>query len=530
MAFALQKGSQMLVGYVSDEDYVALGGVELEFEHEHGSVAARSRVTGAIHADLEPGPYRVSLGLAGYGAKRVEITVKAGRPYQFRLLSDRMNGFTWPKWVSAGQTSEYCVHSTEAFRLDLWRYGWRKHFVKSFGWCGEHAPRAMAQIIPDGDFSQTGVAWNREGYSLQYQRHAVTAPDESGLYYLHAKTRSGQFQSFPWLVTPATPRAKIAVMASTMTWNAYNSFGGRSNYFNQAGLPDRPVLNARQDVGRYTDADVWPYTQTAAPLSFQRPEPASEIPEDADITDPIQGRTESCFAAGLWRLLGWLDREAFACDLYSDVQLHFGELPLDEYQALVLDNHPEYWSPEMYRLVKAWIFERGGKLLYLGGCGLYAEADLPDERTMLCRREGVYELRQDTPDRLLGVAYTHTGFQTGAPYRVLDEAHWAFAGTGLKNGDRFGGQSLHERCPGGASAHELDKIGPDAPPHVAHLAKGDNPDDAGADLICFDTPSGGGVFSTGSLTWTLSLPIDDNVSTITANVLRRWTDTEEIQQ
>ena len=513
----------MLVGYVSDEDNVALVGVELEFAHETGALEARSRVTGAVYADLEPGPYHVSLGLPGYGAKRVVMHVAENQPYHFRLLSDRMIGFMRPRCVRAGQTSEYCVHATAAFRLDLWRYGWQKQFVKSFGWCGEHGPRAMTQITPDGDFTQTGVAWNREGYSLQYQKHAVTAPSKSGLYYLHAKTQSGQFCSFPWLVSPATPQAKIAVIASTMTWNAYNSFGGRSNYFNQSGLPDRPVLNARQDVGRYTDPDTWPYTKTAAPLSFERPEPANGIPEDAEVTDPIQGRSESCFVPGLWRLLGWLEREEFQFDLYSDVQLHFGDLPLDEYQALVLDNHPEYWSREMYQLVKSWVFERGGKLLYLGGCGLYAEADLPDERTMLCRREGVFELRRETPDHLLGVAYTHTGFQSAAPYRVLDDTHWAFAGTGLRHGQRFGERSLHERCPGGASGHELDKLGAHAPKPFAHLAKGDNPDNTGADLICFETPSGGGVFSTGSLAWTLSLPIDSHVSAITANVLRRWT-------
>ena len=43
------------------------------------------------------------------------------------------------------------------------------------------------------------------------------------------------------------------------------------------------------------------------------------------------------------------------------------------------------------------------------------------------------------------------------------------------------------------------------------------------DAIVFDTPSGGGVFSVGSITWPASLPVDENVSKITANVLRRFT-------
>ena len=124
----------MLVGYVSNEDFVALGGVELEFENDAVNVAARSRITGAVHAELEPGTYHVSLGLPGYGAKRVQMTVAAGRVYHFRLLSDRMIGLMNPKWVRAGEAAEYCVHAPQAFKLDLWRYGWRKQFIKSFGW------------------------------------------------------------------------------------------------------------------------------------------------------------------------------------------------------------------------------------------------------------------------------------------------------------------------------------------------------------------------------------------------------------
>ena len=38
---------------------------------------------------------------------------------------------------------------------------------------------------------------------------------------------------------PATPGAPVAVLASTNTWNAYNNFGGRSNYINADHLPER---------------------------------------------------------------------------------------------------------------------------------------------------------------------------------------------------------------------------------------------------------------------------------------------------
>lgn len=515
----------MLAAFVSDESYVALPGVDVEFENDSQCVTTRSTATGAIRVDIEPGRYQVVLSKDGYGSKRTEVTLgpaDQNNPIQFRLMSDQPCGFMWPNWVRAGETSEYCVHSTQEFRLELWRYGWDKQFVRSYGWCDEHGPRAMAQILPDTDFTQTGVAWNRTGYTLQYQKHALTAPERSGLYFLHAKMRDGGFCSFPWIVSPQQPRAKVAVLSSTITWNAYNKFGGRSNYFNQDGLPDRPIVNSRQDLTRYTQPDTWPFEDSGAPLSFQRPNPASHVAEADQITDTIPGRINSCFAAGEWRLLGWMEREGFDYDLYSETELHFDRVPLDEYDVLVLNTHPEYWSKEMYFRVKEWVFERGGKLAYLGGCGLYAEVEFDDEFTMRCRIEGKFDQRGESEANLLGVAYTHSGFQTGAPYEVLDETHWAFAGTGLKNGDLFGLRSLHERCPGGASAHELDKIGPDSPDGITHLGKGTNPDGQGADMTLFETDSGGAVFAAGSFCWTLSLPIDDGISAVTRNILTRF--------
>ena len=63
----------MLVGYVSDERYVALADVLLEFESASGSVESRSRATGAVYAELAPGRYRVTLQKPGYGAKLVAV-------------------------------------------------------------------------------------------------------------------------------------------------------------------------------------------------------------------------------------------------------------------------------------------------------------------------------------------------------------------------------------------------------------------------------------------------------------------------
>ncbi|MFN0171363.1 MAG: N,N-dimethylformamidase beta subunit family domain-containing protein [Bryobacteraceae bacterium] len=509
----------MRIGDVSDEHYVALEGVALEFSGDAGTFEGRSRASGAVEADLPPGEYEITLAKPGYGGKRVRVAIGDGRTHHFRLLSLRLLGYAWPKWVRTGETAEFRVHSPEPYKLSLWRYGWQKEFVRGLGWFDDHGPQATVQITPDGDWAGEGVGWNRIGYGSRWHPQRVAAPERSGLYYFHATTASGSFFSFPWLVQPAQPRSEVAVLASTMTWNAYNAFGGRSNYVNQDGLPGRPTVHARQDLRRFTEPGVWPYETVSAPLSFERPELFNCVPEDAAITDPVEGRLESAMTPAEWRLLGWMEREGFEYDLYSETELHFGRIPLDQYRVLVLNTHPEYWTGEMFRQVKEWVFERGGKLLYLGGCGLYAEAEFRDDWTMMCCREGEIAQRSEPAASLLGVEYTHSGYQSAAPYRVLEAGHWVFDGW---EAGSFGHSSLHERCPGGASGHELDKISEASPANLVHLAKGENDGGNGADMVMFETESGGAVFSAGSLCWPLSIAVDDGVSKVTANVLRRF--------
>ena len=77
------------------------------------------------------------------------------------------------------------------------------------------------------------------------------------------------------------------------------------------------------------------------------------------------------------------------------------------------------------------------------------------------------------------------------------------------------------RCPGGASGHETDKISPSSPKNVVLIAKGTNVDDGGADMLTFETPSGGRVFSAGSITYVSCLPVDDGLSRITKNIIEK---------
>lgn len=532
-------GSSMVIAYVSDERYVALADVSLEFLSEENpdcSYETRSRASGSVHLNLPAGRYRVVLSRAGFGSKSVSLEHATGNaPYQFRMLSDGLLGYAWPKWLRSGERSEFRVHSVEPYKLGLWRLGTTPEFIRNLGWFDEHGPRATMQITPDGDYTQGGVLWNTFGYTSPHHKQFATAPERSGLYYFQAETARGMRFAFPWIVAPARPTAPVAVLASNITWNAYNNFGGRSNYINPDRLPSTPTINARQDLKRYTDPDNRVYdTEDYASLSFDRPEPINHIEMTDRPTDPIEGRAACHLAAAEWRLLAWMEREGFAYDYYAETQLHAGQLDLDAYKVLILSTHPEYWSRAMYRRVKRWVFGRGGRLVYLGGNGINCEVVVSDDLSSMSVKNGDareiqkrglesrFHLGGESESSLLGIAYDERGIMTGAPYRVIDAKHWAFEGTGLQEGDVFGTQSLHMRCPGGASGHETDKITVSSPSNLHRVARGMNIDDGGADLVTFETDSGGAVFSVGSIAWPSALLVDPPVSRITANVLNRF--------
>ena len=98
----------------------------------------------------------------------------------------------------------------------------------------------------------------------------------------------------------------------------------------------------------------------------------------------------------------------------------------------MLSIHPEYWTREMYLAVKRWVFERGGRLMYLAGNGLNCEVTLDSEGRMHCLShlnsvagelgghsdDGkiVYESRLhrtlESEANLLGVACSETGIMT----------------------------------------------------------------------------------------------------------------------
>jgi N,N-dimethylformamidase len=102
-----------------------------------------------------------------------------------------------------------------------------------------------------------------------------------------------------------------------------NNFGGRSNYIHPDRLPPTPTLNARLELDRYTAPEHLDYKGVDYDsLSLDRPEAINHIPEEVQVTDPIEGRAACHLAAAEWRLLGGLEHEGIEHDVYAETQLH----------------------------------------------------------------------------------------------------------------------------------------------------------------------------------------------------------------
>jgi N,N-dimethylformamidase len=275
-------------------------------------------------------------------------------------------------------------------------------------------------------------------------------------------------------------------------------------------------------------------------------------------------------------LLHWLDREAQAVDVITDEDLHGeGVELLSRYRCLITGTHPEYWTTPMWQGLRAWL-DQGGRLMYLGGNGFYwrcamhphwpgaievrrAEGGsrywaedpgeyhfaLTAEYAGLTRRVGL------PPHALVGVGTRAIGFETPGWYERTPasfDSRAAFVFEGVDADERIGDFGVL----GAAAGSELDAtdVALGTPRHALVLAisrghgrdlmavtedvlmlnpgvSADYNDSLHAEMVLFETPAGGAVFSVGSIQWAASLShrgFDNNVARISGNVLRRFVD------
>jgi N,N-dimethylformamidase len=231
---------------------------------------------------------------------------------------------------------------------------------------------------------------------------------------------------------------------------------------------------------------------------------------------------------------------------------------------VILGSHPEYWTRAMLAGLTAYLAD-GGRVMYLGGNGLYWVTSIDPERPHLIEvrksGEGDFhpwleplpgELQHSTtleagglwarrgfpPRRLLGVEYSsHVFHDSGGRWGFerlqssREESHtWIFEGVdedvvgrfGLNLGSAAGFEmdSVQERDSGDASTIALARAR-----HEEFSPTRSVPVPPASDIALTTFRGGGLVFAAGSVTWTGSLAHNDyenSVSRITENVLGRF--------
>ncbi len=254
-------------------------------------------------------------------------------------------------------------------------------------------------------------------------------------------------------------------------------------------------------------------------------------------------------------LLRWLPDAGYQVDYCSGLDLHNGDELLSHYRLLVVNGHDEYWSMEMRDSVENFA-RRGGNVAFFAANTAWWQMRLEDDgRTMVCHRDAVTDPMTATDPRRTTVEWssapvdrpensmTGLSFRRGAgawgegmavmgkeAYTVRFADHWAFAGTGLTDGEPFARGALGYETD--ACALEWTDGVPRAtgvdgtPGSFVVLATADlrhwrEYGQGGAATMGVFRLGAGTVFNAGTINWGSVLAEDPVTDRITRNVLDR---------
>ena len=453
--------------------------------------------------------------------------------------------------------------------------------------CWRHAPREYAAI----HFHEDDIDDCRWPVVFEW---TVPEGTRSSTYALLLSAGDAE-DNIPFFVVPpkGTTTASIAVIVSTFTYTIYAN-QTRPEWLRDAQWKaDWKAQSAEWNAYPHNPGDHMEYGLSTynyhtdgsgiSIASWHRPMLTVRL---GFITYPypeIRGSGLRHFPADT-HLTAWLEAKGYDYDILTDQELHDeGVEVLKGYRVVTTGTHPEYHTRETLDALEAYR-DGGGRLCYLGGNGFYWKVALsPEKRGVIEIRRGEGGIRAwaaepgeyynqfdgeygglwrrngRPPQHLSGVGFTAQGNYVGSYYRKRPEAAdprvaWMFEGIGAET---FGDHGLGGH---GAAGFELDRADKrlGTPAHAVVVASSENhPPDAPwvlvpeehlthivtwpgepaeklirADLTFFETPNGGAVFSTGSITFCGSLPtggFDNDVSRLLANVLDRFLDPEAFE-
>ena len=407
------------------------------------------------------------------------------------------------------------------------------------------------------------------GWTVDFE---LTVPESmrSGVYA--ARLRAAEDEDYlPFFVRPerGKPTASIVLLVPTATYLAYadkHETAGKAHPSDQR--QDQYVLDhnllSMYDV--HGDGSGVCYSSRLRPIVNMRPKYNQYWLHE--------GRGSPHLLNADLHLTDWLESQGFRYDVVTDEDLHHDGLEtLSPYRVMLTGSHPEYWSAQMLDALESYLAD-GGRIMYLGGNGFYWVTSFDPQRAHIMevrrwRGTGTWEaepgelhhsttgepgslwrFRGRAPQRLLGVGFSAYGDDRSRPYAPQPDSsnpRAAFIFEGIGDDETIGDFGL---VMGGAGGYEVDRadVALGTPPHALVVATSagfsDNyqpvieevlvndsrhGDSAGSpirgDMVFFEGPKGGAVFSTGSIAWCGSLShndYDNNVSRITENVLRRF--------
>ena len=399
-------------------------------------------------------------------------------------------------------------------------------------------------------------------------------PDDarSGVYALRCRTGTG-VERIPFFVVPPAGKshADVALLMPTATYivygNGHSAYDEPQDEMMRGSLttlsPEDVYLNEHRELG-LSSYDT--HADGSGVLAVTRHRPILNL-------RPL-GRLWN-FNIDMY-IVDWLEARGTDCDVITDEDLHSEGIGLlSPYRVVITGSHPEYVSWEMMEAVHAWR-DAGGRLMYLGGNGFYWRISFhptiagviearrtegsrswdvePGERhhSFDGALGGLWRYQRYPPHGLLGVGMNSEGFDRCGWYRrtaASRDPRYAWVFDGVPEDTRIGERGV---CSGGTAGYETDRMDHrlGTPGNAVLLASSeglsryyelvteelafttpaisaDENTMVRADMVLFDCPKGGAVFSVGSIAWAGGLPIDgydNDVARITGNVLDRFLD------
>ena len=482
---------------------------------------------------------------SGYGDALVSnIEIKSFRKTVVKLIPDMPIAYLEKLEFKPGDHMNVYAHSKLDYHISVYRHGLKKLCVYEAS-----CPAICQEIKGSDDVSGRGLSW-KLATSFKVEKEW-----SSGLYSLVLNDSSGKANASPFVITsnqiePVSSR--LLVLANVSTWQAYNIWGGRSRYrrFDDDSLFIIPhvlvrILTAlkrrifsflkRRSVSGVSLQPSWISKRLAVTRPLTNPWLLSASPHE-EYLDHL--------AANEWRGLAWLESMGIKYEYCSDASLGTQDHYLNNFDAVLLLSHPEYWVKESFDNLCDAHLKRSLSLINFGGNSFYQQVKYDQEDGMYCQHGLFFETYKNTSS--LTNTCTDLSITDFAPFSVnkSQTKSWVFKNLPIKFDDEglalIGEKSLincelsksnlkySPHTPGvtrnsqggcGASGWEVEKIINNLDQSYIVLAQGVNKG-GGADMILKEW-EGKIFFSSSSISYVGSLLIDESISQISKLIVLR---------